>query len=142
MLKRDMDDRYEILPHTADIGVLARGDTLSDVIANTAYGMFDLMYDLSVVEPETTVVVEAAAETPPELLVDALSELLASSETENLAFVDFKVEIDDLRAVITATGGPAAVVELVGPPVKAVTYHDLRCEWTGSRWESRVIFDV
>ncbi|MEN8113318.1 MAG: archease [Actinomycetota bacterium] len=137
-----MSDRYGIIPHTADIGVMARGDTLADVIANTAYGMFDLMYDLVDIKPDITVIVDVEAHTPPELLVDCLSELLAESETHDLVLADFAVEVDEQRAIVTARGEPAAVVELAGPPIKAVTYHDLRCEWTGDHWESRVIFDV
>ena len=137
-----MTHRYDILPHTADVGIVARGDSLADVIANTAYGMFSLMYDLSDIRPEIEVVIKAAAESPPELLVDCLSELIAVGETDDLVFVDFEVEAQNLRATVTAAGGSAAAAELVGPPVKAVTYHDLRCEWTGDHWKSQVIFDV
>lgn len=137
-----MTERYEVISHTADIGIATRGGTLADVIANTAFGMFDLMYDLADVQPDIAVIVDVEAHTPPELLVDCLSELLAESETRDLVLSDFDVEIDELRAIITAQGEPATVIELAGPPIKAVTYHDLRCEWTGTHWESRVIFDV
>lgn len=137
-----MTHRYDILPHTADVGIVARGDSLAEVIANTAYGMFSLMYDLSDIKPEIEVIIEAAAVSPPELLVDCLSELIAVGETDDLVFVDFEVEAQGLRVTVTATGGSAAAVDLVGPPVKAVTYHDLSCERTGDHWRSQVIFDV
>ena len=70
---------YDILPDTADVGIAACGDSLAHVIANTAYGMFSLMYDLSDIGPEIEVVVETVAESPPRKrpLVDCLSELIA-----------------------------------------------------------------
>ncbi|MBP1632769.1 MAG: Archease protein family, partial [Acidobacteria bacterium] len=42
----------------------------------------------------------------------------------------------------TAWGGPSSGLELRGPPVKAVTYHDLAVEQESGGWRVRVIFDV
>ena len=134
--------RYEILPHTADIGVASQGATLAEIIANTAYAMFDLMFDLAEIEPQASIEVVVTAQTPPELLVDCLSDLLAASEIRDLVLGRFHVEIEGTTAKIAARGATTSTVAVTGPPIKAVTYHDLQCAWTGTEWRSRVIFDV
>ena len=137
-----MTHRYEIIDHTADTGIETGGDTLADAIGNAAFAMFDLMYDLSSISAETPITFEATAISPPELLVDVLSELLLRSETDDLVFTDFRVHEAGMHATVDAAGASIQGLELRGPPIKAVTYHELRCEPAGDGWEIRVIFDV
>jgi SHS2 domain-containing protein len=135
--------RYRILPHTADIGIAAGGATLEEAFANAAFGMFDLMFDLSAVEEAAECRVEAEGDTPGELLVAWLSALLAEAEIRGLAFDRFRVEeIGGGRLRGWAVGASSGALELRGPPVKAVTYHDLAVEEVPGGWEARVIFDV
>jgi SHS2 domain-containing protein len=133
---------FEILAHTADTGIATTGDTLGDVIANAAHGMFALMYDMSAARPTRNVEFAVAARTPVELLVDVLVELLYRSEVDDVSFTDLVVNTECLHAGITGRAVPTDTLELRGPPIKAVTYHDLRCEHVGDRWEARIIFDV
>ena len=39
--------RFEILDHTADIGIIAFGSTLPELFEHAAYGMCSLMFDLT-----------------------------------------------------------------------------------------------
>ena len=129
--------RYRVLDHTADTGIETDGATLEEVIANAATAMFDLMY-----ESAAGVRVEFAVEPapPPDLLVAVLSELLYRSEVDGVSFSNITVRIEPDGTTIRAEAHPAG--ELVGPPIKAVTYHDLRCEPSDDGWHARVIFDV
>lgn len=135
--------RYRVIAHTADIGIVARGATPAEAFENAAYGMFDLMFDLRRLGAEEQCAVEARGETADELLVAWLSALLAEAEIRGLVFSRFTV--DELREGVvrgTAGGVPAAGLELRGPPVKAVTFHDLAVEQVPGGWQARVIFDV
>jgi SHS2 domain-containing protein len=135
--------RYEVLAHTADTGIIAYGDTLPMVFEHAAYGMFDLMYDLGTLSSGADRRVAASAETTADLLVAWLSELLAVAEIEDLAFWSFTVDrLAEGRVQGSGTGAPAAGLELRGPPVKAVTYHDLTVCHGREGWWARVIFDV
>lgn len=135
--------RYRVIAHTADTGIVARGSTLAEAFENAAYGMFDLMFDLRRVEAGAECVVEAQAETSDELLVAWLSALLAEAEIREVAFSRFSVaEVGEGLVRGTAAGAPTAGLELRGPPVKAVTFHDLAVERVRRGWEARVIFDV
>jgi len=139
---RTLTHRYEIIDHTADTGIETVGRTLANAIENAAFAMFDLMYDLSSLSREASVTFETTAISPPELLVDVLSELLFRSETDDLVFTEFRVHESGMRATVDAGGASIQGLELRGPPIKAITYHDLRCEPVGGGWEIRVIFDV
>jgi len=134
--------RYDIVEHTADTGIETRGNTLAEAIGNAAFAMFDLMYDLSAVPSETSVTFESTADSPPDLLLDVLSEVLLRSETDDVVFSEFRVHETGMCATVEAAGATAVGRELRGPPIKAVTYHRLRCESAGGHWEIRVIFDV
>ena len=135
--------RYRVLPHTADVGIAAAGATVEEAFENAAFGMFDLMFDLAGVPATEECRVEAAGGHPGELLVAWLSALLAEAEIRGLALCRFGVEmLGGGRLRGTAAGGAGDARELRGPPVKAVTYHDLAVEEVPGGWEARVIFDV
>jgi SHS2 domain-containing protein len=133
---------YDIVAHTADTGIETGGNTLAAAIGNAAFAMFDLMYDLSSVRTTTSVAFDSTADSPPDLLVDVLSELLLRSETGDVVFSEFRVQEAGMYATVEAAGATAVGRGLRGPPIKAVTYHRLRCEPAGNAWEIRVIFDV
>jgi SHS2 domain-containing protein len=133
---------YDIVAHTADTGIETRGNTLAEAIGNAAFAMFDLMYDLSTVPATMSVAFDSTADSPPDLLVEVLSELLLRSETGDVVFSEFRVQEAGMCATVEAAGATAVGRGLRGPPIKAVTYHRLTCEPAGDDWEIRVIFDV
>lgn len=138
-----MSSRYEVLPHTADTAIVARGSSLEELFENAAFGMFDLMFDLGALTGSQQVTVEASAETVEEVLVDWLSALLYESEVGDLALCSFNVDfVEGGRVKGSAGGAPVTQVELRGPPVKAVTYHELAVERSTEGWLARVVFDV
>jgi SHS2 domain-containing protein len=135
--------RYRVIAHTADTGIEARGASLAEAFENAAYGMFDLMFDLSGVGAGTECTVEVAGETLDELLVAWLSALLAEAEIRGLVLSRFAVEeIGEGTLRGMASGVPTVGLELRGPPVKAVTFHDLAVKQVPGGWQARVIFDV
>ncbi|MDH3259664.1 MAG: archease [Acidimicrobiia bacterium] len=138
-----MKPRYEVLSHTADTGVVVHGSTLREVFESAAFAMFDLIFGIGDLAGVDRVQVEVTAPTVEDLLVDWLSTLLFEAETNDLAFCSFEIDtIDDGHATGWAIGSSVVDLELSGPPIKAVTYHDLRVEKTAGGWSARVVFDV
>ena len=135
--------RYEVLPHTADTAILAYGLTMFELFENAAFGMFDLMFDLGTVGGGRDVPVMAAGDTPEELLVAWLGELLYEAESAGLAFRTFTVDrLEEGGVQGSASGAPVEGLALRGPPIKAVTYHDLAVVEVPDGWWARVVFDV
>ncbi len=135
--------RYTVLSHTADTGIEVQGDSLGELIAHLAYGMFDLMYDSAQLPPGEPASFRVSSWSPAELAVDVLTELLFRSETEDVAYCDITVAIDGTSATLAATVRSTSRATLRGAPIKAVTYHDLAVEKRrNGTWFGRVIFDV
>lgn len=137
-----MKPTYRIIDHTADTGVEATAPDLAGLIAVTAEAMFSLMYVCAGIDPVSTVTVTVEASSPEDLLVDVLSELLYRSEADHVALCSFTATAGETSATVETGAVPAADVELTGPPIKAVTYHELSVRDTGDHWEARVVFDV
>lgn len=135
---------YRVLAHTADTGLEATAGSLAGLIGELATGMFGLMASVEPGADERWIVVRVESPTVEDLAVETLALLLYHSEVEDLIFGTFEVEKepDALAINVRAGGVPAAGVELVGPPIKAVTYHRLVIKERGDGWYGRVYFDV
>lgn len=131
------------LSHTADTGIEATASSLTGLIRELALGMFELMGVIEPCQDEIALGTIVTADTNEDLVVDCLSELLFLSETEDVHFCRFEVEESGESTVqIRMTGVPTAEVELTGPSVKAVTYHELEISERDDGWYGRVYFDV
>jgi len=133
-----------ILSHTADTGIEASADDLSGLIVELATGMFESMASARPgSQPRRQVEVEIARSEPVEIVVETLSELLYTSEVEDLFLCQFEATPTGEHGMrVTAVGVPFDLVESHGPPIKAVTYHDLEIVETPEGWRGRVYFDV
>lgn len=136
---------YEILEHTADAGIIARGATLAETFAHAAEGMYALMVDLDDVREVETRDMAVAGADLGRLLANWLVELIFLTETENLLFRRFDVTIDQealsLRA--TAHGEPMDPERhSFGGAVKGVTRHLLEVEREDGGYRARVLFDM
>ncbi|MFO7898855.1 MAG: archease [Planctomycetota bacterium] len=134
---------FEILEHTADVGIAAHGATLEDLFANAAYGMFSIVTDLVNVEPREPREITATAADRPGLLVAFLSELLYRCEVDR--FLTRRVEVTrltDTELTATAHGEPIGPQHALDAEIKAVTRHELTVEKRGDAWHATVLFDI
>jgi SHS2 domain-containing protein len=135
---------FEVLEHTADIGIRAFGQDAREALVNAARGMFSVITDISSVEPRETVAVRVRAPDSEALLQEWLEELLYQSQTRAMLFSRFA--IDSLEG--NSLGG-RAWGERIDPErhelkleIKAVTYHALRFGPAEDGWAAQAIFDV
>lgn len=134
---------YDILDHTADTGIEARAASLPALIEDLATGMFALMAEADPCPQDGAIAIEVDAPTEEDLVVEVLSELLYESEVEDLVLCGFKAKMSSAHRVeVHANGVPTSEVELSGPPIKAVTYHDVTVEERDGGWFAKVYFDV
>ncbi|MEE9224290.1 MAG: archease [Thermoplasmata archaeon] len=118
--------KYEFIEHTADIGIKAYGETLEESFANAALGMFNVMTDVSKVEPVGEFDVKVESDTLENLLVDWLGELIFLHETQDVLLSEFDVEIDGLSLDAKVRGETIdREKHELKDDVKAVTYHML-----------------
>jgi SHS2 domain-containing protein len=135
---------YEIIEHTADIGVKAYGKSLSEAFANAAKAMFDIITDNSEIESVGEYKIQLEANDLEQLLVDWLGELLFLNTAKNLVFNFFNVDLDDkkfrLRAHIFGEKFDISKHK-IGIEIKAVTYHILEVR-NKRPYYVQVLFDI
>ena len=121
--------KYEIIEHTADIGIKAFGENLEESFENAAKAMFDLITDNSKIENVGQYIINLKAPDFEQLLVDWLSELLFLNSAKNLVFGIFNIEIDKKHCSLKANifGEKFNLSKHnIGTEIKAVTYHMLQ----------------
>jgi len=132
---------YAVISHTADIGLSVEADDLTDVFATATRAMFELMFGACVDAPSRSRNIEASGASAGELLWDWLSSVLGWAEADGAAY--YQAEVTVGAGALGVVRGPASgALELVGPPIKAVTLHQLVVEPRAERWRAEVIFDV
>jgi protein archease len=135
---------YEMVDHTADLGVELSARSLSDLFAAAGAILGELMYDPDPVEETETREVALEAASPEELLVRWLNELIYLREVHDFLWKTVEVEAGEgTRLAATLRGEvflPGKHVPRGG--LKAATYHQLRISREGDTWSARIIFDV
>ena len=79
-----MGKRFEVIDHTADVGIAAYGEDLKEAFANAAYALFSMMLDLEGVGDALCRQVEVTADDRSDLLVAWLNELIYVFEVDNI----------------------------------------------------------
>ena len=137
-----MTGRFEILEHTADVGLRLTGDTREDVFEAAARGLADLEGSWFPGEGEERRT-EVRGQDLPSLLVAWLDELLYLRDAEDAVFGGFAVEeVEDVRVRARVRTGPRGDRTLEAAGVKAATYHGLRFERRNDGWAADVYLDV
>lgn len=85
--------------------IVAFGATLPDLFENAAYGTFDYLFQIEGRPPERDVPVMAIGDTPGELLVDWLAQILILTRHHNLLPTYFAVDRLETGGVQGALGG-------------------------------------
>jgi SHS2 domain-containing protein len=138
-----MTRSVEVIEHTADVGIIARGDTVEDVFVAAAEGMLSF-----VIRPEEVRAVETRRRTVDAddragLLAAWLNDLILLLNADGfIAGGAAIVECSETRLVADVRGEPVDPARhRFRLDVKAATYHQLAVGKTNG-WEARVIFDV
>jgi len=136
--------RFDIIEHTADVGIVAYGLDLKEAFANAAYAMFTLIADLGGVREGICHQIEVEAEDEESLLVSWLNELLYLFDVEGIIFKRFEV-IELSETGLKAEGYGEQIDKArhsLRAGVKAATYHMLRIGKDDKHYRAQVIFDV
>jgi SHS2 domain-containing protein len=134
--------KFELIDHTADMGLAAYGETLAEAFANAAYGMFSIIAELDDVKEKEKRRIEISGDDKESLLFEWLNTLLYYFDVEGLIFKKFDIiEFDEGRLKADCFG------EKYSPKhhhlktgIKSATYYMLEVDKAKNRVQ--VIFDV
>ncbi|HEY55111.1 MAG TPA: archease [Dehalococcoidia bacterium] len=138
-----MDKDFEILDHTADVGIIAYGADLRQAFANAARGLFSLIAELDDVEEVTRQDIELTASDEESLLVAWLNELVYRFDTEGIIFKRFDItRLNNTHLKARGYGEKAdSSRHRLKTEVKAATYHMLKVE-KNDGFRVQVLFDI
>ena len=143
-MARKVEKPFEIIDHTADIGIVAYGADTKQVFVNAAIGLFSLIADLDEVNEDIQHDLELSAEDEEFLLVEWLNELIYTFDVEHIIFKRF--EIDELagnRIKVRCFGEKFKPKKhTLKREIKAATYHMLRLTKSDTGYQVQVIFDI
>ncbi len=132
---------WQVLEHTADVGLRATGDDLEAAVADLVSGFGHLVCPEGEVEAREEEVIEVEAEALDDLIVDLLDEVNFLHQMEGFIPCQAEVALSDGRLVAHLAGEPwdqerhGYLME-----IKATTYHELKVQADPAVIE--VIFDI
>ena len=139
-----MEKYFEVIDHTADIGIIAYGNSLADLMSAAAEGMTGLMTDVSCIGSGLERKIELKEADQEALLVKWLNELLYEFEVDRLLFSDFDVRTREGNSLTALCRGekydPAR--HHITREIKAATYHNLKVVKEKDGYSARIIFDI
>jgi SHS2 domain-containing protein len=135
---------FDYFEHTADLGLRVTAISLEELLTESARGLLAmLLANPDAVRPVQERVIHLGAEDSSYLLFDWLSELLYAFETDKLLFSAFDLKLENKELSAICRGEPMDPSRhQMEHEVKAITYHGLKVEQTGSSWQAEVIVDI
>lgn len=135
--------RFEVIDHTADVGLLAYGNDFKEAFANLACGMFSLIAELDEVHESIHSDIIINSTDMESLVVDWLNELLYVFDVEHIIFSRFDIIHLGETSLSARVYGEKVdrSRHILKREVKAATYHSLKIiEENGCRIQ--VILDL
>ncbi len=129
---------YRFIEHPSDIIIEGRNKTFERALEDVARGMFTQMGAEQAKEKEK-IRIESKATTLEDLVVDALSKIVA--ECEAIPFTPKRAEVirtDEYYLQITVYGERKQPKNII----KGVTYHELQIRKKKNIWTIRILFDI
>jgi SHS2 domain-containing protein len=135
---------FEILEHTADIGLRARGTTPEEMFTEAALALQSIVVETLDVEARSEYPIAAGGEDYESLIVNWLGEVLYYLDGQRVVFS--RIQIERLSSTMVAARGWGEPRDAARHPprlvVKGITYHELRISTSPGEWRVEVYVDI
>ncbi len=135
---------FEIIDHTADVGVIVYGVDIEQLFFNAALALFSLITEPESIGEQLQRHVEIVSEDNDSLLIEWLNELIYLFDAEHILFSRCDIEnLSNTQIKATCYGeGFDPLKHKIKTGVKAATYHMLNINKGSHGYEVQIIFDV
>ena len=134
---------FELLPHTADVRIKAKGSTLGYLFEAALEGLCKVIQpDYPFMDLDYTIIIEFEIKSFDEtsLLIDFLSYVL--TRMHNIRAIFPKVDIKELESGKMKAIIYGANIEGFATDVKAVTYHEAEIIIKDNFYETMIVLDI
>jgi SHS2 domain-containing protein len=139
-----MEKGFDVLDHTADIGIIAYGTDMKQVFSNAALALFSLITELESIEEKLSLNLRVRSRDRESLLVEWLNELIYGFDAGHVLVRRCDIEnLTDTQLKATCHGesfDPAKHKLKRG--IKAATYHMLKLDKDDHGYRAQVILDI
>ncbi|MEA1872439.1 MAG: archease [Chloroflexota bacterium] len=139
-----MKKTFEIIDHTADVGIIAYGADVEELFSNAALALFSLITEPESVEEKLHLNLEVSSEDRDSLLIEWLNELIYLFDVKHILFNRFDIEsLTHNELKVTCYGedlDPTKHKIKIG--VKAATYHMLKLDKSDDGFKAQIILDI
>lgn len=139
-MNNSQDEQY--FEHQADIGIIGRGDSLTEAFISAAKAVFAIMTDLSSIKPKQSIQFEFEESDPELAFVIWLNQLLNLSRSKEMVCSQFSLAHHDNHWKGQAWGEPWQASFSKGTEVKGATLTMLSVKQINHHWEARCVVDV
>ena len=135
---------YELMDHTADLGVHVYGRDPKDLFQNAALALVDQLVETRDLLARQEEQITIKGNDWPDLMVNWLREILYLWVGKAILVQSVQIEsISENRLTAHLWVDPFSLDRhTLKTEIKAVTYHQIQVFDTGRMWESKVIFDT
>jgi SHS2 domain-containing protein len=141
---RGMNKAFEVINHTADVGIIAYGADIEELFSNAALALFSLIIEPESIKEKLHLDLEVSSEDIDSLLVEWLNELIYLFDVKHVLFNHFDIKSLTHNGLTATCYGedfdPMKHKIKVG--VKAATYHMLELDRSDDGFKAQVILDV
>lgn len=134
---------YRVIDISGDVGIRAEGDNLEACFTSAAIGLYSLITDLDQLELKEEIAIDIIEESPEDLLVSFLNELIFQFDTYGFIGKSLSLSIKKNHLHAKVKG------ERFNPEkhdrkllLKAATYHNLVLKREDSVWIAEIVFDI
>lgn len=150
-----MEKYYEIIDHTADLGIKVFGKDVNQIFANAGRAFTEIVTDTAMVNENITKEIAADGADLEQLMVNWLHEVLYHFEVGRLILKRFDILEIKQDKLETLFPSPNYSIKALGygetfdinkhvvlTEIKAVTYHQIEVKKIDEEWQARIIFDL
>jgi SHS2 domain-containing protein len=141
---RGMKTAFEIIDHTADVGIIVYGADVKELFANAALALFSLITEPESIQEKSHLNLRVSSDERDSLLVEWLNELIYFFDAKHILFNRFDIESlthNELKA--TCYGEDFDPMKhKIKRGVKAATYHMLRLDKNNDGYKAQIILDI
>ena len=139
-----MNKAFEVIDHTADVGIIAYGADIEELFSNAGLALFNLITELESIENRFHLDLEVSSEDIDSLLIEWLNELIYLFDVKHVLFNRFDITNLTHNGLQATCYGEDfnAMKHTIKVGVKAATYHMLKVDKSNDGFKAQVILDI
>lgn len=134
---------FKILPHTADIRLKVKADSLPELFIAATEGMMKILKESWIADKELRIkrIIQVKSPDKTALLVDFMNEVLYQSQVNKEIYI--KVNLLEFSETALKAELIGQKIDGFDEDIKAVTYHEANIKQNEQdEWETIIVFDV